>query len=224
MKRLKYLLYFIVCVLLLTLAACHLDTTEPPPKDPPPTKPTPPPKSHSLVWSGSVSVTSAEKYRDFLRSHRKCDPCSIYKGPLECKNFDSRADVTIELSKNELPSQATLTIQPHYSGSGLPFQLYLGVCGFTVSPTLPIGFKGTAQYINDYEGFHVRLTEAVDNGFGGGLGTLFIRSESSNPAAHGILDVDLYYGGAAKDEFQFGTAELVNPELDNLDHGYTGGR
>ena len=227
MKVLKYFLYFIHCILLLYLVACHLDEKERNPNPKPSTSKQPdskPKSSDLLVWSGALEITNAGRYRELLRDYRKCDPCTHYFGPLDCKNFDSRADVEIQFDKNsDLPAKATLRIKPHFSGENqLPFYGYLGVCGFTVSPLAPIELTGAAKYWNDYGGFHVKFTGST--GIGGNLGYVILRSLSSNPIENGLLDVNVYYGGSADEKFEIGTAELENLHLDNLYPGQTGGR
>ena len=226
MKMLKSLIYFVCCVLILSSVSCHLDekgkTRDPKPSAKPkePSKTTP----KSLIWSGALEVSNAGRYRNLLRDYRRCDPCTHYLGPLNCKNFDSGGDVEIEFSKNtDLPAKATLRITPRFSGQNkLPFYGYLGVCGFTVSPLSPIELTGTAKYWNDYKGFHIKFTGST--GSGGGLAYVILRSESSNPIENGILDVNIYYGGSAGSSFALGEAELENPDLDNLYPGETGGR
>ena len=226
MKILRYSSYFIYCILLLCLVACHLKNE---PKSPP-TIPIPPtqlsptkPVSQSLIWSGAVDFINPAKYRNFLRDYRKCDPCTHYFGPLQCKNFDSRADVQIQFEKNELPASVTLQIQPHYSSDSLPIYGYIGVCGFTVSPLAPIKLTGKARYFNDYQGFHVRFRGNVPGG-GGNAAYLILRSDYSNPAENGVLSVSIYYGGSVNDYFELGTADLENPDMGDLYPGGTGGR
>ena len=182
------------------------------------------PTSQSLIWSGALEVFNAERYRNLLRDYRRCDPCTHYIGPLDCKNFDSGGDVEIQFSKNsDLPAKATLRITPRFSGqNNLPFYGYLGVCGFTASPLQPIELTGKAKYWNDYQGFHVKFTGST--GAGGGLAYVILRSESSSPIENGILDVNIYYGGSVSSGFEFGRAELENSDLDNLYPGETGGR
>ncbi|MDE0518520.1 MAG: hypothetical protein OXH36_03050 [Bdellovibrionales bacterium] len=215
MRILKCLIYIAAsCVLGLYLSACHLDNDKPPPgPTPPPPDPVEP--TQSLVWSGSLEFTNPKRYRHLLRDQRKCDPCTAYFGPLNCKNFDSRADVEMKFEKQELPSKVTVKIKPYYSGNGLPFYGYLGACGFTVSPETPFELKGTAKYWNEYKGFHVQLKET--KGFGA-LSYLIVRSRYSNHVENGMLDVVMYYGGSASQGFEFGKADLENPDLDD---GYT---
>ncbi len=227
MKMLKSLIYFVCCVLILCLISCHLDQKgdKTDPKPPSPSKPDDSEQtSQSLIWKGALEVSNAGRYRDLLRDYRKCDPCTHYIGPLDCKNFDSGGDIEIQFKKNtDLPAKATLRVTPRFSGQNdLPFYGYLGVCGFTVSPLQPIEFTGTAKYWNDYQGFHVKFTG--NTGYGGGLAYLVLRSETSNPTENGVLDVQIYYGGSASSGFKLGEAELENPDLDNLYPGETGGR
>ena len=221
MKILKYFIYIIFCVLWLYLSACHLDSDKPRNPRDPREPPVPPEPTQSLVWSGALEFTNPKQYRNLLRDYRKCDPCTAYFGPLDCKNFDSRADVEVQFEKNELPSEVTVKITPYYSGSGLPFYGYLGACGFTVSPKAPFELKGTAKYLNEYKGFHVQFRG--DTGFGA-LSYLIMRSEYSNPVENGILDVTMYYGGSASQSFEFGTADLENPDLEDIEQSQPGGR
>lgn len=225
MKVLRYFLYFIYCTLLLYSVACHLDEKKRTPTPSTSKKQDSKSKSSkSLVWSGALVITNAGRYRNLLRENRRCDPCTNYFGPLDCKNFDSRADVEIQFDKNtELPAKAALRIKPHFSREdALPIFGYIGVCGFSISPLVPIELTGTAKYLNDYRGFHVQFTGST--GFGGGLSYVILRSESTTPIENGVLDVNIYYGGSANQSFEFGTAELENPDLENLYPGLTGGR
>ena len=221
MKMLKCFIYIIFCVLWLYLSACHLDPEKPGPRDPRPPGPDPELPIETLVWAGPLEFTNPKQYRNLLRDYRKCDPCTAYFGPLDCKNFDSRADVEMQFEKQELPSKVTVKITPYYSGSGLPFYGYLGACGFTVSPEAPFELKGTARYWNEYKGFHVQLKG--ETGFGA-LSYLIIRSEYSNPVENGILDVTMYYGGSASQNFECGTANLENPDLEDTYSDQPGGR
>ena len=224
MKILKYLIYIIAsCVLWLMLSACHLEgeKTSPPPAPKKTSTSDPVESKESLVWSGSLDLTNPKRYHYLLRDQRKCDPCTAYIGPLRCKHFDSKPDIEMKFEKQELPSKVTVKIKPYHSRSGLPFHAYLGACGFTVSPEEPFELKGTAKYWNDYTGFHVQLEET--KGFGA-LSYLIIRSRYSNPVENGVLDIVAYYGGSASQRFEFGKADLDNPDIDD---GYThqpGGR
>ena len=219
MKILRGLIYFTYCILLLCLISCHLDKNKKSSNPERSSKPKPEASQQplqALVWSGALEVTNGSKYRDLLRDYRKCDPCTHYFGPLDCKNFDSGGDVEIQFNKNaDLPAKATLRITPRFSGQNdLPFYGYLGVCGFSVSPREPIELTGTAKYWNDYQGFHVKFTGST--GGGGGLAYVILRSEFSNPIENGLLDVNIYYGGSANQSFVFGRAELENSDLENL--------
>ncbi len=226
MKTLRYLFFTvsICCVLVFYMAACHLDSKK---DDSPkaPAKPISPITTSTTkleLYIGSVDFTNTKKYRQLLREHRRCDPCSHYIGPADCKNFDSKADVTIQFEKNELPSPATLKIKLYYSNNNLPIYGYFGACATTLlDPSVPFVFKGTAKYWNDYKGFHV-LFGAED---GGGLSSLIIRSYDSIPGSDGTLSVSLYYGGLANDNYMFGTADLESPDADSFGgYGGRGGR
>jgi len=230
MNLLKYFIVFSFSILLV-FSACHLETNKEgqpivPQANPVPSKQdqvTTPPES--LIWSGSIEFNNSAKYRDLLRDHRKCDPCSVYRGPLECKNFDSRADVEIKFDKAELPSKATLTIKPYHSGRVSIFQGYLGVCGFTVSPTSLMSFTGTAKYANEYQGFYVRFSGDTSSYFGGSLSYVTLKSDDTNHIDYATLDVGLYYGNSVNENQSFGRATLENSEAgDRYIGGQTGGR
>ena len=217
----KYFFYFTICVMLF-FTACHLDK-----KKPAPDKPSDSSKSEqaeesakAIIYSGLVQFTNARRYRDLLKANNRCDTCTNQKGPLECENFDNQAGVKIQFEKSELPSPATLTVQIHHQApSGIfdNLDLWWGACNVRpVWPPQPLQMTGTAQYWNDYRGFHVRF-EA------GRLGYVFIRSENTLPFEDGLLDVTLYYGGRATSNMAFGTAELADPNSKDL-HGNDSGR
>ena len=225
MKVAKYFIYCISFLFLFYLAACHLGGKDQPPPAPQPglnpnpvLKPDPKPEIKSLVWSGSLEITDSGRYRNLLRDYKKCDPCSYYTGPLECENYDSRADVEISFDKNdELPAKATVKIRPYHSYRDVfPIEGYFGLCGQILQGDIKL--KGTAKYLNDYEGFHVRFEGSS------GVSYIDIRSDSTNPIENGVLDIILYYGGSARQDTEFGRAELENAEMEDLNPGRIGGR
>ena len=222
MKLLKYFITSITCIFLLNFASC---TPKGPVKSPfpKPEKETTPVKveevGSKLIWRGAVKFSNSLKYQEFLRGNRRCDPCEgFYTGPLKCKNFGGKATLSLEFDKQELPSQATLTMQPYYTGKQPWGNLYLGVCNAHPAPLSPIKISGDARYANQYEGFYINFTE----GDIGGRGYIFVQSSSTNPATNGTLKVNLYYGGSATSSAKFGKADLVNPNLEDLD-GSAGG-
>ena len=222
---LKYFFHFICCVLFSSLViSCHLDKKKTTPKTPPPPKspPTKPPAPKPLIWSGAIQVTSGKKYQHLLGSHRKCihsSFCTFYEGPGKCKNF-SKGDISVQFVSSGLPSKVTVRIQPFYTGTqSLPLQFWFGICNFNVDHRSPIVLEGTARYINDYKGFHVRLT-----GLSGISGGLIVKSDDSLPEVNSTLNVDIYYGGLASTSTKLGTAELANPDSASLHPDETGGR
>ena len=223
---LKHLFNITLCILLsYVLVACHLDgKKKAPPASPPVISPpaTPPPKKPSLTWSGAIDLTNAKKYQDLLGSYRKCvhsSFCTWYEGPAKCSNF-SRGDISIKFAKSDLPAKVTVEIKEFYTGSqALPLQFWFGVCSYPVNYQVPITLNGTAKYFNDYQGFHVRL-----EGVSGISGGITITSTDSVPEAHGVLSVNIYYGGSATTASKFGTAELENPDMEDLYPSQTGGR
>lgn len=222
MKILKYL------VLSLFLVACHLDKKpdNPPvsPKNPPTPKATgenkTTEKAIKLLWSGTLEFTNTDRYKDFLRANRKCDPCTAYTGPYACNNFTSRADITIEFKKQELPAEATLTIKPYLNPDASTFTAYAclgGTGGFnTYNALTPITLEGTARPWREYEGFYVNFS-------GSRVSAATLRSESSTPEVNGVLNVTFYYG-SARPESEVGKANLDNSDLEDDSYGGQGGR
>lgn len=225
MKISRIPFYFISGMLLLCLISCHLDEKKKTPPAPTSTSTSKPSQSKvkkAFIWSGALEVTNGKRYRSLLRDYRKCDPCSLYFGPLQCKNF-TWGTVELQLNQNtELPAKAILRITPRISKhNDLPIFGFLGVCGF-IYPHGPVELTGTAKYWNDYRGFHIKFTGSTHGV--GGLSYVILRSENSSPLENGILEVNMYYGGSADQSFEFGRAELENPNLENLYPSQTGGR
>lgn len=227
MKK-KYLFYFGFCLLFFAFISCHLDDKT----DTSGTRPVHPPGSststtedkQSLIWEGPIEFERSSKYRNLLRDYRRCDHCTNYIGPYDCTNFDSRADVKIQFEKADLPSKVTVTIQPYSERKLNIIEAYIGACsGITISPLHPIQLVGKADPLNNYDGFYLRLTGRTNFG-NSGLGSVIIKSENTNPLEDGVLDVDIYYGGSAHNNFKIGTADLKNPELENLYYERTGTR
>ena len=217
MTLLKYLISFMALV---SFIACDNKTVIKPPKaDTTPAKVETKEEESKFTWSGAVKFSNSIKYQEFLRGNRRCDPCEgWYEGPLKCKNFDDKATLSLEFDKQELPSKATLTVKPFYTGKQPWGFAYLGVCNIHKDPLSPIKVTGTAQYSNQYEGFYINFT----GGDVGGRGYIFVQSSSTNPTTNGTLKVNLYYGGSAVSSAKFGKADLVNPNLEDLD-GSAGG-
>ncbi len=210
--------------------ACHLDkkpNNPAKPKNPAPSNQTPKgeqetdEKAIKLFWAGNIDFTNPAKYRDLLRESRKCDPCGFYTGRYKCEYFDSRADIKIQFEKQELPSEATLTIKPYQEGE-MPF-FEGGICpGNAYVPfnpysiLVPITLKGTARHWNDYKGFYVRFS-------GTNVSSVILRSEASTPEVNGLLSVTVYYG-TTNHSSEIGTADLNNSDLEDPYGGGQGGR
>ena len=182
-----------------------------------------PAPAEKWLYTGTLDLTNAGRYRDFLREYKKCDPCTnINYGPTQCKHFDSKADITIEFEKPALPARAILTIKPYIEKKFIwPIQAHFGFCSH-VSPLTPIKFKGKARYWNNYEGFHVQFTSSADLA-AGGLGFVTVRSEGALPGDYSGLNITLYYGGSARESNIIGTADLEDQNRDSEDDYYGGG-
>lgn len=217
--KLKYLIYYI---LLLSIISC---TPKPKPLPPPPHNvhhDTPKVSKKDLQWSSEITFTDTGKYRSLLRDLRKCDPCIHYKGPLECKNFDNKADITLTFDKQELPSKVTLIIKPYDSSNRrrlLPWSGHWGACSpLLADPVAPIELTGTAKSYNNYLGFYIRLKQENSN-----ASYIYIKSRRDIPLENDILNAEIYYGGAT-DGSEFGTMELENASSDNFYNEQNSGR
>ena len=222
----KYLFYFVFCILVFALISCHLDDKKGttgvrhPVYGPGPSTTE---DKQSFTWSGPMEFENTSKYRNLLRDYKRCDHCTNYIGRYECENFDSRADIKIQFEKIDYPAKATLIIQP-YSERKLNFiEAYAGACGTIIHHSIPIELVGTANPLNDSNGFYVRFTGKTSFG-NTGLGYVIITSEHTNPFEDGVLDVSIYYGGSTNDQFKVGTADLENPEIGHLYYDRRGTR
>ena len=201
--------FLLLCLVLLFNTACgsiaNQTGNRPQPVVAPP--PATQVQQQNLRWSGELDITNAKIYRKFLRDYGICDQWTFTFGTFNCASWDGRSSVAINFHKQELPSQVNLTIWPvgrHWLSGSIPFS------------SLPINIIGNAHYINDFDGFQARFTGRV------GLGALSpIIAKSPSGSVYDkdrTLEVDLFYGGSAKESFQFGSAELENPTFaDDLD-------
>ena len=213
-------------VFLISLGACHLDkkedtTTRVRPVTTTPTTTTT--KKVDLIWSGSVEFTNTDKYKNLLRGQGRCDPCTHYTGPLECKNFTNQAEVELKLDKNDdFPAKATLNLYPHHKNKGKILNLFAfaGACRkSSVLPETVITYKGTVKWAYEYEGFYIRFESINESG---SISYLIMDSSDTDPTRHDFLNVSLYYGGSATSGSEFGTANLESsdPEGAGVESSY----
>ena len=163
-------------------------------------------QNQSWEWTGQMDVTNTKRYRKFLRDYQICDPWSLINfGTSSCEAWDNNAYVTLIFNQKKLPTKVTFQIQPvlqHWSAGSRPIPHFV-----------PIAITGEARYIDDYDGFQARFTGRV------GLGAISpvvikssARSDGSIYKEDITVDVDFFYGSTAKDNFQFGSAELTNSQ------------
>lgn len=162
----------------------------PPPGTPPPGGTAP---VKGFIWYGEFKVKKSEEYKELLRACNRCGSLraapggelrltfTLFGGPNRCKNWLHDGGLQIEFASMDLPTEVTVTLQPHYTAGSSG-----GCWGH------PFTAKGIAHGRNRSDGFSIVLTPV--NGLGG-TQNLYIKSEYSNHVNHHTLDITASYGG-----------------------------
>ncbi len=202
-----------LCLIMGLLNSCGSVSQAPPLVQSRPAAPIPsattqqPVNSGQLVWSGELNIVDAGRYRGILFRHNICNQYNILNlGTANCKAWDEDAQITLSFQKKQPPSTATLTIQPvvrHWSiGGGIQGQRSF----------VQLVLQGTAQAINDFEGFQIKLKRS---GFGISS-PITAKSRSQSPYTDSRnIDLELFDGSSARSNMRFATADLENTSLND---------
>ena len=216
MKSIMYkLAYFALFLILLLNSGCgsvaQQTGNRPPTAMPLPGQQQPLPNNQGpgIKWSGALEVTNQKIYKKLLKAYQVCDPWGAWFaiGSISCRQWDDNAAVHLDFNRKELPANVTLQIFPVHSQSWSDPNTY---------PSLtPLNMQGQAISILDGEGFHARFSGRVGRG---GISPVIVRTASSSYSFNmddPLLEIDLYYGGSAKEAFKFGFVELMNTTQGN---------
>ena len=157
--------------------------------------------NQSRRWSGSLEISNANVYHDFLQGNGVCDVYTWNVGNAKCEKWDATADVELIFEKNSLPSPVELRITPRLDTSSNPY---------FQSPQI-IAVKGEANHAGDNYGFQAHLSQysARSGSVGSGF-SVIIESEEGTPEER-IINMDIFYGGRAHQDVRIGALSLENP-------------
>ena len=145
-----------------------------------------------FVWYGEFRVGISKEYEELLKVCNRCGAFktapggnfqfnwTLFDSPSKCRNWLRDGGFQIEFAALKLPTEVTVTLQPHYSGGST------GCWGH------PFTVKGVATAQNKSKGFEILLTPV--NGLQGSR-NLKIESEHSNHVKDHTLDVMVFYQG-----------------------------
>lgn len=143
-----------------------------------------------FVWYGDFTVGISKEYEELLKVCNRCGilktspggnfkfNLTLFDSPSRCKNWLRDGGFQIEFAALKLPTEVTVTLQPHYRGGST------GCWGH------PFTVKGVATATNESKGFEILLTP--NNGLQGSR-NLKIKSEHSNHVKDHTLDVMVFY-------------------------------
>ena len=173
--------------------------------------------SSEILFGAYFDIINSNLYELLMASCRRCGLKRFHTSPFggvtyqriydifnndiiqKCDNWTSSGYMQIKFDSPKLPTTASITIKPK-SNKRDPFNANSYIWGeaFTI--------KGTAQPINENNGFNLRLFPS--DGLGGTL-SLIIRSSDSNHVKKDELNVDVTYGSNINNEDQVISADLI---------------
>lgn len=145
------------------------------------------------VYGQKFSASGGSLYSKLLEACRRCGLERFFDTPSgtayqrfwilgdsvrDCKNWGG-GYIQIEFQENKLPTTATVSIWPEYTGSNAPFNPW----------GQPFAVSARAKPINENEGFQIILTPSD-----GLRDNLNIWSEYSNHVNKSYLDIEVSYG------------------------------